>query len=150
MYEKGFIVNNRTNEKWEFQYNPESLSVGRSAGYSELTSPGIPYPLIQYTNGASNTVNVTVLTRTEYSGQGSTTTNDARSLGYFLDKLLPNVTGSASSMYNKPPTCYVFLGASNLMNFNAVLTDYTIDTDIFSDNLVPLNSKYKLTFKVIL
>lgn len=152
-YVKGFIVNNRTNERWTFQYNPESLSVGRRANYNELTSPGNPYPIIQYTNGSSNDISISVFVRNESSTDLTVSSTDTvRSFGIYLDKLLPERNpGSANFRTNyRPPTCYVYLGAMNLLSFNAVLTDYTVDTDYLTGSLVPISATYKLTFKEVI
>ena len=48
---KCYIINNRTNKKLEFQFNPTSVPYSRSAVYTTIDSPGISYPLTQYTGG---------------------------------------------------------------------------------------------------
>ena len=52
---KGYIVNSSKGVKRLFLYNPSEISFSRSANYSEIKSPGLSVPLIQYINGnASN------------------------------------------------------------------------------------------------
>ena len=143
MYDKGFIINNRTNAKYEFQYNPESVSFGRSANYSESTSPGSPYPMIQYTNGGGNEISVSVYVRT----QGR---DNPESFNDFLDALLPNkdyniTPGSGFT----PPTCFVYLSPLGHLNFDAVLTGYDFSSDNLSGNLMPLTATYSLKFKEV-
>lgn len=144
MYDKGFIINNRTNEKWEFQYNPESVSFGRSANYSESTSPGSPYPTIQYTNGGSSEISVNAIVRTEGREKSPELFNG------FLDSLLPNKnTDATTDSYFVPATCFVYLSPLKHLNFNAVLTGYDFSSDSLSGNLMPLTATYTLKFKEV-
>lgn len=143
MCEKGFVINNRTNVKWDFQYNPESISFSRSAGYTEQTAPGKAYPLIQYTNGESNEISVTVFVRTE-GNISPQTFND------FLDSLMPNKTVDYSTYaFLIPPTCFLYLSPLKHLNFDAVLTGYDFSSDKLMENLLPLYATYNLKFKEV-
>lgn len=46
-----YIINNSTNDKLVFQFNPESIPYSRGANYTSIESPGMSYPLTQYVGG---------------------------------------------------------------------------------------------------
>lgn len=48
---KGWVKNMKTGKKMSFQFNPETLDYGRGAVYSDASSPGRPYPKIQFVRG---------------------------------------------------------------------------------------------------
>ena len=48
---KGWIKNNDTGELKEFQFNPEKHSYSRGGTFSEISSPGLCYPLTQWVKG---------------------------------------------------------------------------------------------------
>lgn len=50
---KGSIMDCVTGEKRGFFFNPSEISYSRSANYSEITSPGLSNPLVQYVSGNS-------------------------------------------------------------------------------------------------
>lgn len=46
-----YIVNNSSDEKMEFQFNPTSIPYSRGAKYNSIESPGMSYPITQYVGG---------------------------------------------------------------------------------------------------
>ena len=50
---KGYIQNQVTLEKKAFMYNPPEVSFSNSASYSEISAPGMVYPLFQFVKGNS-------------------------------------------------------------------------------------------------
>lgn len=48
---KGWIKNNVTGAKKSFHFNPETFSYSRGTTYSDISSPGMQYPLTQFVKG---------------------------------------------------------------------------------------------------
>ena len=48
---KCYFVNNSTNAKLVCQFNPTSVPYEREAKFNDIDSPGMSYPLTQYSGG---------------------------------------------------------------------------------------------------
>ena len=48
---KGMLVNSRTKEMLEFQYNPPEINHSSSSNWAEITVPGLGGPLYQFVAG---------------------------------------------------------------------------------------------------
>lgn len=142
--ETGYIINNYTNAKWKFEYNPESFSAGRQSNFTELTAPNIPYPVIQFANGSSMEVSISIYIRD--------TTGDKQSkFETFLNGLMPTLrTDYFTRPQSKIPPCYVYLAKSSLLHFNAYLSGFTVDSSHLTEDLKMIEATYKLTFKVVI
>ena len=46
-----YIINDDTNSRMTFQFNPTSIPYSRSANYTDIAAPGMSYPLTQYAGG---------------------------------------------------------------------------------------------------
>lgn len=91
-----YIINNDTNKKLTFQFNPESIPYNRGANYTSIDSPGMSYPLTQYVGGNVREFSFEVFYYDKpYSGKIKT----ARQ---FLEGLLPPEKNTSS--FTKPPT----------------------------------------------
>lgn len=55
---KGYIKNKNSGVIKNFMFNPAELSFERSATYSEISSPGLSYPITQYVRGNIMTFSV--------------------------------------------------------------------------------------------
>lgn len=55
---KGFIENLTTLQTMKFQFNPEAFQYSRGATYSEIVSPGMSYPSLQYVHGNARSFSV--------------------------------------------------------------------------------------------
>lgn len=53
----GYLVDVKTNEKLEFQYNPENISDSKSTDYATIKIPGMSHPRYQYVSGGSRQIN---------------------------------------------------------------------------------------------
>lgn len=91
-----YVINNVTNKKQLFQFNPESIPYGRSANFVEINSPGTSYPLTQYVGGNARQFSFDLFYYDKpYSGK----IKKARKL---LETLLPPEKNT--SKFTKPPT----------------------------------------------
>lgn len=55
---RGYMINNDTGVRTDFQYNPETLQYSRSITYNDITAPGAQYPLTQFGCGNIRTFSV--------------------------------------------------------------------------------------------
>lgn len=94
------IIRNSDNERLVFQFNPTQIPYSRSAKYTSIESPGMSYPLIQYTGGNARTFSFEVFYY-DNAGDGKSTgkINSARR---FLESLLPPEYNTSG--FTKPPT----------------------------------------------
>lgn len=93
---KAYFINDDTNEKITFQFNPTSVPYSRSANFAEIVSPGMSYPLTQYTNGAAREFSVEIFMYDKpYSGK-------IDRMRRFIEKLLPPEYNT--NTFQKPST----------------------------------------------
>lgn len=93
---KSYIINNSTKKKMVFQFNPESVPYERSAKYTSIESPGMSYPLTQYSGGEARDIEVPLFYYDKpYSGK----IDKARK---FLEAFLPPEYNKKG--YKSPPT----------------------------------------------
>lgn len=135
---KCYIINNNTNERLTFQFNPENVPYGRSARYTSIDSPGMSYPLTQYVGGEAREFSFEVFYYDKpYSGKITT----ARK---FLEELLPPETNIAS--FTKPPT---FTFAYGYFVKTLVLISLDVDDMWLDSNGYPIMTKFTLSVRQV-
>ena len=93
---KCYFINNSTNKKLVCQFNPTSVPYERESMFSDIDSPGMSYPLTQYSGGKVREFTVEVFMYDKpYSGK----INTARK---FFEALMPPEYNKSS--FKKPPT----------------------------------------------
>lgn len=118
-----YIVRNDTNERHTFQFNPESIPYDRGARYSTIESPGMSYPLTQYTGGQVREFTFEVFYYDKpYSGQ-------IKKALKFLEGLLPPEKNKSS--FKKPPSFTLAYGyfVRTLVLVNLSVHDEWLDED---------------------
>lgn len=117
---KGWILNLSTALKKSFQYNPTFFDYSRGATYAEISSPGMPYPNLQYVKGNGSSFSVSLFF------YNNPNTGVIKTWINFLNTFLPpevNVKG-----YKKPPEmlfCYgYFIRKCVLENLNVGIERY--------------------------
>lgn len=91
-----YIINNDTNKKLTFQFNPTSMPYGRSANYTDIAGAGMSYPLTQYSSGNAREFSFDVFYYDKpYTGK-------IKSALKFLNDLLPPEKNKAS--FKRPPS----------------------------------------------
>ena len=132
-----YIYNNSTKKTMRFQYNPTNLSYERSANYSTISSPGISYPLTQYTGGNIREFTVSVF---YYDKPCTGKIAQARA---FLEALLPPEN---NSNFTKPPS---FKFAMGYFVKTCVLTKLKVTDDLFDTNGNPVMTTFELSLRQV-
>lgn len=120
---KSYMINNTTKERVTFQYNPETMPYGRTANYSSIESPGLSYPITQYTSGSAREFSFDIFMHDKpYSGK-------IDNMRRFLLELLPPEDNAIS--FFSPPS---FTLAYGYFVKECVLISLDItDTELNSD-----------------
>lgn len=133
-----YIINNDTNSKLIFQFNPESMPYSRSANYTSIESPGMSYPLTQYVGGNIREFSFEVFYYDKpYSGK----IDSARK---FLEALLPPEKNTDS--FTKPPT---FTLAYGYFVKTYVLTTLQVNDEWINRNGNPEMTRFTLTVRQV-
>lgn len=135
---KGYIINNSTNKKLTFQFNPTSVPYERSARFTSIESPGMSYPLTQYAGGDAREFTVTLFMYDKpYSGK----IDKARK---FLEALMPPEYNKKG--YKKPPTLTFAYG---YFIKKGVLTKLRVEDDRLNVNGKPIQTNFVLTIRQV-
>lgn len=133
-----YIINNSSNSKLTFQFNPETMPYSRSANYTSIDSPGMSYPLTQYVGGSIREFSFEVFYYDKpYSGK----IDKARK---FLEGLLPPEKNTSS--FTKPPT---FTLAYGYFVKVYVLTNLQINDEWLNSDGNPLMTRFTLTVRQV-
>ena len=135
---RSYVINNSTNKKMKFQFNPESMPYSRGANYTSIESPGMSYPLTQYVGGSAREFSFEVFYYDRpYSGK----INKARK---FLEALLPPEKNKKS--FKKPPT---FTLAYGYFVKVYVLTNLQVNDEIMNGDGNPEMTRFTLTVRQV-
>lgn len=135
---KCYIINNDTGSKLVFQFNPTVIPYSREANYTTIESPGMSYPLTQYTGGAVREFSFDVFYYDKpYSGKIKT----ARQ---FLEELLPPEYNS--NEFSKPPS---FTFAYGYFVRKYVLKSLTVKDDWLDENGNPIMTTFTLSVRQV-
>ena len=133
-----YVINNSTNKKMNFQFNPESMPYSRGANYTSIESPGMSYPLTQYVGGSAREFSFEVFYYDRpYSGK----INKARK---FLEALLPPEKNKKS--FKKPST---FTLAYGYFVKVYVLTNLQVNDEIMNGDGNPEMTRFTLTVRQV-
>ena len=133
-----YIINNSSNIKLPFQFNPKKMPYSRSANYTSIDSPGMSYPLTQYVGGSIREFSFEVFYYDKpYSGK----IDNARK---FLEGLLPPEKNTSS--FTKPPT---FTLAYGYFVKVYVLTNLQINDEWLNSDGNPLMTRFTLTVRQV-
>lgn len=135
--QKCYFINNSTKEKHVVQYNPESMPYSRSAKFAEIVSPGMAYPLIQFTGGNTREVTIKLMYQDPTGKKVKTARN-------FFEALLPPEKNMAS--FTRPPS---FTFAYGYFVKKYVLTSLDVSDNVMSTGGLPTMTVFTLTMKQI-
>ena len=133
-----YIINNDTGAKMTFQFNPTNIAYDRGADYTSIESPGMSYPLTQYSGGTVREFSFDVF---YYDKPCTGKINQARN---FLGKLLPPEYNTAS--FHKPPT-FTFAYGHFVRKY--VLKNLKISEDWLDENGNPIMTTFTLTVRQV-
>lgn len=132
------IIRDSDNNRLTFQFNPTSVPYSRSANYTSIESPGMSYPLTQYTGGNAREFSFEVFYYDKpYSGK----INTARR---FLESLLPPEYNTAQ--FRKPP---VFTFAYGYFVKRLVLTQLDVNDEWMDADGQPIMTRFTLTVRQV-
>ena len=117
---KGWIKNNVSGKKMSFQFNPTTLEYSKSATYTDISAPGMPYPDTQFVKGNVITFPVTLFF------YDNPCTGVIQNKLDFLNKLLPPETNKSG--YTKPPDitfCYGYFIRKCVLESLSVVIEQT-------------------------
>lgn len=135
---KCYLINNTTNEKLTFQFNPTTIPYSRGANYSSIDSPGMSYPLTQYTGGNVREFSFEVFYYDKpYTGK----IDRARK---FLEDLLPPEINTKD--FTKPPT---FTLAYGYFVRTLVLLQLDIEDSWMDSDGHPIMTHFTLTVRQV-
>lgn len=135
---KGYIKNRSTGVIKNFMFNPAELSFDRGATYSEISSPGLSYPLTQYVRGNILTFSVPLYIYDKpYSGE-------VKAWEDFLNSFVPPTVNASG--YTKPDEMLFVMG-----NFIRSCVVDTLSTNYtsFTSDLLPNEATFTLSLRQV-
>lgn len=135
---KFYIIDNSTNSRLTAQYNPTNIPYSRGARFSTIESPGMSYPLTQYTGGEVREFDIELF---YYDKPFTGKINTARK---FLEGLLPPEKNTSS--FKKPPT---FTMAYGYFVRTCVLKNLTINDEWIDSSGRPIQTRFTLSVRQV-
>lgn len=135
---KGYIKNKDTGVIKNFMFNPSELQFERGATYSEISAPGLSYPLIQYVRGNIVTFSVPLYIYDKpYSGE-------VQVWEEFLNSFVPPTTNVSG--YTKPAEMLFVMG-----NFirDCVVDSLNTHYTNFTGDLLPNEATFTLNLRQV-
>lgn len=135
---KGYIKNKNTGVVKSFMFNPSEISFERSATYSEITAPGLSYPITQYVRGNILTFSVPLFIYDRpYSGE-------VKAWEDFLNSFVPPTVNESS--YTKPDEMLFVMG-----NFikDCVVESLGVSYTSFTSSLLPNEATFTLNLRQV-
>lgn len=135
---KCYIIRNDDNSRMDFQYNPTTMPYSRGANYASIESPGMSYPLTQYSGGGAREHSFELFYYDRpYTGR----INTARQ---FLENLLPPEYNT--NEFDKPPS---FTLAYGYFVKKYVLTQLEVKDEMLDEEGQPLITRFTLTVRQV-
>lgn len=135
---KGYLKNGSTGEIKKFMFNPSSLDFTKSAVYSEVSSPGLNYPMTQYVRGNSFSFQLPLyIYDRPFSGA-------VKEWEDYLKKFLPPQENTTT--YSKPDFVTVVMGS---FIQNCVVESLQVQYTDFNSDLEPTEAMLTLSLKVV-
>lgn len=135
---KGYLKNGSTGEIKKFMFNPSSLEFTKSAVYSEVSSPGLNYPMTQYVRGSSFGFSLPLyIYDRPFSGA-------VKEWEDYLSKFVPPKENTAT--YTKPDFVTVVMGS---FIQNCVVESLQVQYTDFNGDLEPTEAMLTLSLKVV-
>lgn len=135
---KCYFINNSTDKRLTVQYNPTSVPYERGVTFSDIQSPGMSYPLTQYTGGEAREFDIELF---YYDKPFSGKINTARK---FFEALIPPERNTSS--FKKPPT---FTFAYGYFVKTCVLKKLRVEDEWIDPSGRPIQTKFTLTVRQV-
>lgn len=135
---KCHLIRNDTKAKLTAQFNPTSIPYSRSANFTDISAPGMSYPLVQYTGGNARDFDIELFFYDKpYSGKIT------KARRYLLGLLPPEKNKKA---YTKPPT---FTFAYGYFTKKLVATSLDIEDQWMDQKGRPIMTRFTLSVRQV-
>jgi nucleoid-associated protein YgaU len=139
--EKALITNTITGDRVTVQFNPEEYTVNREINYAQAAVPGLAAPLLQFTHGNMQTLEMELLIDTLEGHPGSPRNKagvDVRSLVGRVTRLM-----EIDPSTHAPPILLFTWGS---LTFTCVLARCSQKFIMFRSDGIPVRARLQVTF----
>jgi nucleoid-associated protein YgaU len=138
--EKARLTNTNTGESVNVLFNPEEYTLAREVTYAQAAIPGLSAPLLQFVNGALQTLEMELLVDTleSHAAAGARAGSDVRVQ-----------TGKVVDLMNIDPRTHappIVLFAWGSLTFTCVLARATQRFIMFRQDGIPVRARLQVTF----
>lgn len=135
---KCWVINNKTNAKFNFQFNPTTFTYARGVEYGDIIAPAMAYPDTQFIRGKAREFTTELyMYDNPYKGL------IVKAMQFFGKLLTPetNVKG-----YKKPPECTF---CYSYFIRKCVVTNLEITIKRMDESNQPIEAVFKVTFRQV-
>ncbi len=132
--ERALITDVVTTESFTVLFNPDEYTVAKSNNYAEAAVPGLSAPILQFTSGAAQTLDMELLVDAAEGG-----VHDVRDLTGELIRLLD----INPDLHAPPPVIFAW----GHLSFEAVLVKATQRFVLFRPDGIPVRARVQVSFK---
>jgi nucleoid-associated protein YgaU len=136
--EKAHLTNCVTKDRVDVLFNPEEYTVQREVNWAQAAIPGLSAPLLQFVNGAMQTLEMELLVDTRESHGSASAGSDVREQ---TSKVIGLMNIDATT--HAPPPLLFAWGS---LTFTCVLTRATQRFIMFRPDGVPIRARLQVTF----
>lgn len=133
-----YFINNSNNKRLICQFNPEKVPYERGVNFSSIESPGMCYPLTQYTGGAARTFDVELFYYNKHFYE-----EDISKARKFFENLMPP---ERNKKYTKPPTVTFAYG---YFVKTCVVTKFKVLDDLLDEDGEPSITHFTVTLRQV-
>jgi hypothetical protein len=131
------------NERIDCLFNPSELTIAKTNQWNPSQAPGKDAPNLEFQQGQSGTLSMTLTLDTTDTGQPVTAHTDKLLLLMKIDSSLPGADPSNNS--GRPPWCTFHWG--DMHSFKAVVESLNLKFTYFSSDGVPLRAQADVSLK---
>jgi nucleoid-associated protein YgaU len=136
--EKASLTNTVTRERVNVLFNPEEYTVNREVNWAQAAIPGLSAPLLQFVNGAMQTLEMELLVDSREGHRGVAGGSDVREQTAKVVELM-----SIDATTHAPPPVLFAWGS---FTFTCVLARATQRFIMFRQDGVPIRARLQVTF----
>jgi nucleoid-associated protein YgaU len=136
--EKARLVNCVTNDKVDVLFNPEEYTINREVNWAQAAIPGLSAPLLQFVNGAMQTLEMELLVDSREDHTGVSAGSDVRDQ---TDKVM-HLMDVDPTRHAPPPVMFAW----GSLTFTCVLARATQRFIMFRPDGVPIRARLQVTF----
>lgn len=135
--EKATLTNTVTGSRIAVQFNPEEFNLDRESVFAQLAVPGLSAPVVQFVNGAAQTVQLDLLVDTTEESPAGGPGADVRRLVLQITALMD----IDPELHAPPPVIFAW----GQFTFTCVVQKVSQNYVLFKADGTPLRARLKLT-----